>query len=259
MPVKSEYLWVVTRHADFSELHRWFCCKPAAWLFFFNSVVVMELGSIISLAKILCIPGHLAVICYTLESASRQLFTRPLIFPHKAFGWCYWEPHRQRCQRIWLFYLEARQAEFTANPPSTIRRESELRHSQRLCRIPLATSSGKAGWYPESSTCFGRWALTPSMATCQLGAQDKSLQLSLLFCKIRIDNLDLILLCIAKREKRGKASGKEPAIEKELDWWYFPYHISFHLLPPGQMIEGQQNAFMFSQYSMNCLRAGYPR
>lgn len=55
------------------------------------------------------------------------------------------------------------------------------------------------------------------MATCQLGAQDKSLQLSLLFCKIRIDNLDLILLCIAKGEKGGKASGKEPAIEKELD------------------------------------------
>ena len=111
-------------------------------------------------------------------------------------------------------------------------------------RTELATSSGKAGWYPESSTCFGRWALTPSKATCQLGAQDKSLQLSLLFCKIRIHNPDLILLCIANGDKGGKASGKEPAMEKELDWWYFPYHISFNLLPPGKMIEGQQNAFI---------------
>lgn len=134
---------------------------------FLISVVVIEPGSLISLANIL----HSRSLGYHLLHT--QVRQQPAF--HQA-------PHLFT-QSIWMMYLRTPQAKITVrllilfeSKAGRVHSQSTQHYLQRirtmvqplLCRTPLATSSGNAGWYPGRNTGLSRSALTPRMTTCQL-------------------------------------------------------------------------------------------
>ena len=134
---------------------------------FLISVVVIEPGSLISLANIL----------YSRSLGYHFLHTQVCQQPafHQA-------PHLFT-QSIWMMYLRTPQAKMPVcliilfgSKAGRVHSQSTQHYLQRirtmaqplLCRTPLATSSGNAGWYPGRNTGLSRSALTPRMTTCQL-------------------------------------------------------------------------------------------
>lgn len=120
-------------------------------------MVVMELGSIISLANTL----HSCPLGYHLLYAQ--------VHQQQAFP----GPSSCQTQSIWMMFLRTPwikmpmqltilfgSKEGRVHSQSTQHYLQRIRacHSPWLCWIPLATSSGKAGWHPGRSTGFGRFS-----------------------------------------------------------------------------------------------------
>lgn len=144
--------------------------------------------------------------------------------------------------------MEAKEAGFTANPPSTTCRQSELCHRWRFCLTPLATPSAKAGWPLGRNTGFSRPALMPSTATCWLGAQPEFLYPSVFICKMSIGNTGPLVLWVANGENVRKAFGGEPVIGRNMIHGIFL--IMFLLTPFPQekrqpIIKGQWKTVTF--------------
>lgn len=230
--MESEYLWVVTRHAYFFFLkfHRWFRWNPVAFFFFLKLWwwLCKTVGSTFSLAKVLPswpLGHHFLHARFHQEQAIRQV---PQLTTQSTGGMFLRTPWTKIPKQL-IILFGSKGDVVQANPPSTICRESKLCHSQWLCQIPLATSSqnagagrGEGGAVPGR---LGRSAFTPNTAAYLLKGQDKSLWPNLLIYKIVTENSDPRVLWATNGKKERKAPRKEPATEKELDQWYFPYHI----------------------------------
>lgn len=85
--------------------------------------------------------------------------------------------------------------------------------------------------------------------------------LTLFVYKIGVDHPDSLGSWDANGEKEGKVRGKEPALEKALDWKYLPHPVAFYpLSEKGRPSYQRPTEYtQISPDSISGLQGGYPR